>query len=153
MVATGSGSLRTSFIIPRAKSYIRPFTATLIPSESQKSGGNRIDLADIDALIDKNTKLVSVSLVSSQTGFCHDLKALCEIAHRKGALVMRTSFRLQALWPVDVQDSGVDFCCAAGYKWLMGEFGPAFLYVRPDRLHLCKRGAIGMVWDSYTRPQ
>jgi len=41
--------------------------------------------------------------------------------------------------PLDVKASGVDFCCAGTYKWLMGEFGMAFLYVRSDRLPQLKR--------------
>jgi len=45
--------------------------------------------------------------------------------------------------PFDVSDSGVDFCCAGMYKWLMGEFGAAFLYVRPDRLPDLKRVQLG----------
>ena len=42
--------------------------------------------------------------------------------------------------------SGVDFACSGAYKWLMGEFGTAFLYVRPDRLKELKQTAVG--WRS-----
>ncbi|HEY3742655.1 MAG TPA: aminotransferase class V-fold PLP-dependent enzyme, partial [Bryobacteraceae bacterium] len=47
----------------------------------------RIALADLDRLIDSKTKLVAVSLVSMINGFQHDLKAVCELAHSRGALV------------------------------------------------------------------
>src|SRR5277367_524835 len=35
---------------------------------------------------------------------------------------------------VDVQASGVDFCATASYKWLMGDFGLGFLYVKKSAL-------------------
>ena len=50
--------------------------------------------------------------------------------------------------PLDVKDSGVDFCCSGSYKWLMGEFGVAFLYVRPDRLRELQRVQLG--WRAMT---
>jgi selenocysteine lyase/cysteine desulfurase len=36
--------------------------------------------------------------------------------------------------PFDVKASGVDFCRAGAYKWLMGEFGVAFLRTRSASL-------------------
>jgi selenocysteine lyase/cysteine desulfurase len=45
--------------------------------------------------------------------------------------------------PIDVRDSNVDFCACATYKWLMGDFGIGFLYVRKDRLPLLKRTLFG----------
>ena len=32
------------------------------------------------------------------------------------------------------QAAGVDFCACASYKWLMGDFGLGFFYVREDLL-------------------
>jgi len=36
--------------------------------------------------------------------------------------------------PIDVKESGVDFCACSGFKWLMGDLGLGFLYVREDLL-------------------
>ena len=47
----------------------------------------RIDVGDLEKSIDRNTRLVAVSLVSFINGFQHDLKSVCEIAHARGALV------------------------------------------------------------------
>jgi selenocysteine lyase/cysteine desulfurase len=104
---------------------------------------NKIDYSELDAAITADTRLVAVSLVSSDTGHIHDLKRVCEIAHRKGALVYADIIQAVGAIPVDVKASGVDFCCAGTYKWLMGEFGMAFLYVRPDRLQRLKRVQLG----------
>lgn len=104
---------------------------------------NAIDLKDYEAAIGKDTRLVAVSLVGSLSGFTHDLKALCEIAHAKGALVYADIIQAAGAIPIDVKESGVDFCSCGTYKWLMGDFGTAFLYVRPDRLDSLKRTQIG----------
>lgn len=108
---------------------------------------NRIELADMDRLIAANTRLVAVSLVSSATGFEHDLKALCALAHAKGALVYADIIQAAGAVPIDVKASGVDFCCCGTYKWLMGDFGTAFLYVRPDRLSTLQRVEFG--WRQF----
>jgi selenocysteine lyase/cysteine desulfurase len=104
---------------------------------------NKIDLADMDAAITPGTKLVAVSMVSMINGFQHDIKAVCEIAHAKGALVYADIIQAAGAVPIDVHASGVDFCACATYKWLMGDFGAGFLYVRKDRLSLLKRSQFG----------
>ncbi|HWE44970.1 MAG TPA: aminotransferase class V-fold PLP-dependent enzyme [Caulobacteraceae bacterium] len=108
---------------------------------------NRIALDDLDRLIDHKTRLVAISAVSSDTAFQYDLGSVCEIAHAKGALVYADVIQAAGAVPLDVKASGVDFCCCGGYKWLMGEFGVAFLYVRPDRLKGLQRPEEG--WRQY----
>ena len=71
------------------------------------------------------------------------MKRVCDIAHAKGALVYADVIQAVGAIPVDVRESGVDFCCAGMYKWLMGEFGAAFLYVRADRLPELQRVQLG----------
>ncbi len=104
---------------------------------------NKIDLADMDLAIKPGTKLVAVSLVSMINGFQHDLKALCDIAHSRGALVYADIIQAAGAVPIDVHALGVDFCACATFKWLMGDFGAGFLYVRKDRLQLLKRSQFG----------
>ncbi len=105
--------------------------------------GDRIDYADLEAAITPHTRLIAISLVASNTGYLHDLKRICEVAHARGALVYADVIQAVGAIPFDVKASGVDFCCAGTYKWLMGEFGTAFLYVRPDRLPQLKRIQVG----------
>jgi selenocysteine lyase/cysteine desulfurase len=94
----------------------------------------RIDLKDMERVIDRKTKLVAVSLVSWINGFTHDLKALCEIAHARGALVYADVIQAAGARPIDVMAWDVDFCASASYKWLMGDFGVGFLYVKEKHL-------------------
>jgi selenocysteine lyase/cysteine desulfurase len=94
----------------------------------------RIRLEDIKAAIRKGTKLVALSQVSTVNGFEHDLKAICDHAHAHGALVYADIIHAAGCVPFDVRASGVDFAACASYKWLMGDFGLGFLYVRKDIL-------------------
>ena len=105
--------------------------------------GTRIDLADLRALLTQDTRLVAVSLVSSLTGFEHDLAELCSVAHAGGALVYADIVQAAGAVPIDLKASGVDFAACGTYKWLMGDFGTAFLYVRPDRLDRLTRPHVG----------
>jgi selenocysteine lyase/cysteine desulfurase len=45
--------------------------------------------------------------------------------------------------PVDVKATGVDFAACASYKWLMGDFGLGFLYVRKELQHKLIRSQFG----------
>jgi selenocysteine lyase/cysteine desulfurase len=119
-----------------------------IPVSVVRPRNNRIELSDLESTIHKTTRLVSVSLISSITGFEHDLKRVCDIAHSKGALVYADIIQAAGAIPIDVQQTGVDFCCCGTYKWLMGDFGTAFLYVRPDRLHELRRVQFG--WRQFS---
>jgi selenocysteine lyase/cysteine desulfurase len=101
--------------------------------------GGRVSLEDMDRAIMPGTKLVAISLVSTVNGFAHDLKALCDIAHARGALVYADIIHAAGCVPVDLEASGVDFAASASYKWLMGDFGLGFLYVRRGaRQHLAR---------------
>jgi selenocysteine lyase/cysteine desulfurase len=103
----------------------------------------RVDLADVRALLTPQTRLVAVSLVSSTTGFIYDLAELCSLAHAHGALVYADIIQAAGAIPIDVKASGVDFAACGTYKWLMADFGTAFLYVRPDRLDRLTRVQVG----------
>ncbi|WP_337187626.1 aminotransferase class V-fold PLP-dependent enzyme [Phenylobacterium sp.] len=109
----------------------------------------RIDLADIRAAVTPTTRLIAVSLVSGVTGFTHDLAELCALAHARGVLVYADIIQAAGAMPVDLQASGVDFAACGTYKWLMGDFGAAFLYVRPDRLDRLRRVEVG--WRQVVR--
>jgi len=101
--------------------------------------GIGIDLEHLERAVTPGTKLVAISSVSSVNGFAHDIKEVCRIAHAKGALVYVDMIQSAGAVPMDLHDSGVDFAACATYKWLMGDFGVGFLYVRKDRLQLLKR--------------
>jgi len=91
-----------------------------------------IDPEDMAKAIDKNTRLVSLALVSNVNGFMHDAKAVSAIAHARGAHVFADIIQGVGAMPLDMKALGIDFASAGTYKWLMGERGIGFLYVRED---------------------
>jgi len=104
----------------------------------------RIQVADLDRLIDRNTRLVEVSSVAMYNGFEHDLTAVCGLAHARGAYVYADVIQGVGAVPLDVRASGVDFAAASGFKWLMGDFGLGFLYVRAELIErVLKRTTYG----------
>jgi selenocysteine lyase/cysteine desulfurase len=94
----------------------------------------RIDLKDLERVIDRKTKLVEISLVAMANGFQHDLKAVCDLAHAHGAYVYADIVQAAGNTPIDVRASGVDFAACSTFKWLMGDFGLGFLYVKEELL-------------------
>ncbi len=104
---------------------------------------NRIALDQIEAAVSNNTRLVALSLVSMVNGFEHDLTAVCDIAHAKGALVYADLAQAAGSVPIDVKASGVDFAACATYKWLMGDMGLGFLFVRKAVLPRLRRPWFG----------
>ena len=94
----------------------------------------RIDLKDLERVVDKKTKLIEVSLVAMHNGFQHDLKAVCDLAHAHGAYVYADIVQAAGNTPIDVRASGVDFCACSSFKWLMADFGLGFLFVKEGLL-------------------
>lgn len=92
----------------------------------------RIDLADMEKAVDKNTKLISVSFVSSVNGHIEDLKKLSDLAHSHGAYLFADIIQGCGATPIDVKAMGIDFAACGMYKWLQGEHGFGFMYVKED---------------------
>lgn len=99
----------------------------------------RIGMDALDAALNKKTKLVSVSVVSATNGFEHDLKRVCDAAHAHGALVYADLIQGAGTVPIDLRAAGVDFAASSCYKYLMGDFGIGFLYVRKELQDQIKR--------------
>lgn len=92
----------------------------------------QIDVADMEQAIDQETRLVSLALISQINGYMPDIKAISDIAHAHGAYLYTDIIQGAGATPIDVQAMGIDMCACSTYKWLMGEFGLGFLYVRAD---------------------
>ena len=102
------------------------------PAPHRQAQNWKIEPEDMAKAIDKNTKLVSMAMVSNVNGFMHDVKAVSAIAHARGAHVFADIIQAVGAVPVDVKALGIDFASSGTYKWLMGERGIGFLYVRED---------------------
>lgn len=94
----------------------------------------QIELADVEAAVDEQTLLVSLALVSQVNGYMADIQAISRLAHAHGAYVYADIIQGAGCTPIDVTAMGIDFASCATYKWLMGDFGLGFLFVR-EGLH------------------
>lgn len=90
----------------------------------------QIDLADVEAVIDEQTRLVSLALVSQVNGYLADIGAISRLAHAHGAYVYADIIQGAGCTPIDVTAMGIDFAACGTYKWLMGDFGIGFLFIR-----------------------
>jgi selenocysteine lyase/cysteine desulfurase len=103
----------------------------------------RIDMKDLEKVVDRNTRLIEISSVAMYNGFEHDLKAVSDLAHAHGAFVYADVIHSAGTGPFDITASGVDFAACSTFKWLMGDFGIGFLYARESVLDKIERPLIG----------
>lgn len=93
--------------------------------------------------VDARTRVISVSWVSHQNGYRHDLAALADLAHAHNAYLYADAIQGIGAVPLDVAETGVDFFTAGGYKWLLGGFGVAPFYVRESLLNEIDMDRVG----------
>jgi selenocysteine lyase/cysteine desulfurase len=111
-----------------------------------------VTAADLEPLVNRRTRLVSVALVSHQNGFRHELKPLADLAHAHGAWLYTDAIQGAGAVAIDVKASGVDALCSGTYKWLHAGFGVAPFYVRRDRLERMTPDRFGALHVERTRP-
>jgi selenocysteine lyase/cysteine desulfurase len=111
----------------------------------------RLDLNQLDDACDDRTRIVSLSWVGYASGYRHDLKAVAEVAHRRGALLLVDAIQALGVFPLDVSDTAIDFLAADGHKWQLGPEGSAILFIR--REHLDRLHPIGVGWNSVVHEQ
>ena len=92
----------------------------------------RIHTEDLAKLVDRRTRLVAISLVSYINGYLRDTRPIAELAHSHGACLYTDIIQAAGAVPIDVHAMGIDFAACSGYKWLMGDRGLGYLYVKED---------------------
>lgn len=97
-----------------------------------KNVNGEILLEDLEKNIDDNTKLVSINRTTAFCGFTYDVKKVCEIAHKYGALVLDDSIQALGAIDIDVHEDNVDFMVSGSYKWQCGPEGAGIFYIRKD---------------------
>jgi selenocysteine lyase/cysteine desulfurase len=100
--------------------------------EFVQAAGNSIPAVNYEKAIDSRTLIVPITRVCFKNGFRSPVRALTEIAHSSGALVMLDDYQDCGTRPVDVKALDVDFYVTGTLKYLLGPPGLAFLYVRGD---------------------
>ena len=93
-------------------------------------GGDHGRVAEaFEAAIDERTKAVVISHVLWSTGAVMPVRAIADLAHAKGAVVIVDGAQSAGAIPVDVHGLGADAYAIPGQKWLLGPEGTGALAV------------------------
>jgi selenocysteine lyase/cysteine desulfurase len=87
-----------------------------------------------------------LSFVEFASGFRNDLNAVGSMCRERGILFFVDAIQGLGVYPLDVQQTPVDFLAADSHKWLLGPEGIGIFWIRReliDRLH-----CIGVGWNS-----
>jgi len=88
------------------------------------------DIAALEASINDNTALITLSHVVFKSGYLYDMYHITDIAHKKGALVLWDLSHSVGSVPVQLDACNADLAIGCTYKYLNGGPGaPGFLYV------------------------
>ena len=93
----------------------------------------RLDLSDIDSLINERTKVVTLTWVSNMLGTINPVAEIARRAHEVGAIVVLDASQAVPQLPVDVVASGADLLAFTGHK-VVGPTGIGVLWGRGDLL-------------------
>lgn len=112
-----------------------------------------LNLKDMEAAVMPDTKMVICTNGSNLTGNYIPLKPISEIAHKNGALFVVDASQTAGVFPIDVQEMGIDVLCFTGHKGLLGPQGTGGMYVREGvSIRPLKSGGSGVQTYSKTHP-
>ncbi len=90
-------------------------------------------IEDIDKLIDKNTRFISLNHVSNSLGTVNPVNKLIQKAHKNDIRIMIDGAQAVQHMNVDVEKLDVDFYCFSGHK-MYGPTGIGILYGKKEIL-------------------
>ncbi|WP_017625598.1 cysteine desulfurase [Nocardiopsis chromatogenes] len=93
----------------------------------------RLDLSDMEDLVNERTKLVALTHQSNVLGTVNPVREVTARAHEVGALVLLDAAQSVPHMPVDVRELGCDFLVFSGHK-MLGPNGIGVLYGRAELL-------------------
>jgi len=120
--------------------------------------GGRIDLDEFIGMIDRNTKLVSISAVQYGTGFRADLERIGRAARDIDALFAVDIIQGFGAFGFDLPAQFVDIASGASHKWLCAPEGCGILYISDRARERVEPTFVGWIsvetpWDFADRAQ
>ena len=104
-------------------------------------------LHEVEQSLKQGARLLSLSAVQFQTGFCMPLAEIGALCRQYDCLFFVDAIQACGATPIDVEQQKIDFLSTGGHKWLMGVEGTACTYIRQERLPLLKHRLVS--WLSH----
>jgi selenocysteine lyase/cysteine desulfurase len=104
----------------------------------------RITVNDLEPLVDKRTRLVSLASVHFVTGWRLDVDEIGRFLRERGVLFCLDG--IQSFGALKTSMRFVDFAAADAHKWLLGPLGTAIFYVRREHLGRLRPVLVG--WNT-----
>ena len=98
-----------------------------LPADRQ----GRLDLDQLPALLQRETKAVVCTHASNLTGDVMDLSRVGSFCRRHGLLFVLDASQTAGVLPIDMEALGIDVLCFTGHESLLGPQGTGGLCVRP----------------------
>jgi selenocysteine lyase/cysteine desulfurase len=106
--------------------------------------------AAYERAINRRCRIVPLTHVCFMNGHRSDVRAVTQIAHQNGSLVMLDDYQDCGTRPVDVRSLNLDFYVSGALKYLLAPSGIAFLYVRRELIESLTPTVTG--WFGQTNP-
>jgi selenocysteine lyase/cysteine desulfurase len=130
-----------SNIYPWMNLATRGVSVRLVPSRD-----GRIWPEDLEAAMDRRTRVLAISHVEFASGFRNDLDLLGELCRRRGVALFVDAIQGLGPFTYDVRRTPIDFLAADGHKWLLGPEGAGLLFIHGDWIDRLR--PIGVGWHS-----
>jgi len=114
------------------------------------STNGQITTEMVERVMTPRTRLVAVSAVQFLSGHRTDLRALAEVCHARGALLVVDGIQAVGAVPIDVRAMGIDALAAGAQKWQMSPQGTGFLYLTAELQSKIRQKHLG--WLSVADP-
>jgi len=110
----------------------------------------RVDLDELESMIDDNTRVVAVSQVQYASGFRLDLERIGRKVRQHDALFVVDVIQALGVIPTNVDVELIDVAAGAGHKWLMAPEGVGYLYLSDRARERIQPTLVG--WISVPNP-
>jgi kynureninase len=106
---------------------------------------------DVGAAITEDVAVVMITDVDYRTARRHDMAALTQLAHDKGALIIWDLAHSAGAMPVELMAADADFAVGCTYKYINGGPGSqAFVFVHPRHQATAMPALVG--WWGHAKP-
>lgn len=90
----------------------------------------RLDYDRLPALLRRETKAIVCTHASNLTGDMVELKTMADFAKKHGLLLILDASQTAGVFPIHMEDMGIDVLCFTGHKSLLGPQGTGGLCLR-----------------------